>query len=186
MEKTLIIDGKEVRLKSTAGTLRRYRNQFNKDFFADIMKMYPLMQLQAKGIDTNNLDYQTLQHIDFSVFENIMWALAKTADNSIPDPDTWFDSFEEFPVMEILPEIQGLIEKSLQGTKKKMKKEESDGEPITTDSFLFLCKKAGLDYYDIENMTIGFCLDFIDESIERNKPKEQRVRRATQEDFDSF
>ena len=119
MEKSLTIDGKQVRFKSTAGTLRRYRNQFRKDFFADVMKLYPLMQLQEKGIDINNLDYQTLQNLDFSVFENIMWALAKTADDSIPDPDTWFDQFDEFPIMDVLPGVQDLIEKSLQSIKKK-------------------------------------------------------------------
>jgi|SRR5690625_1705899 len=119
VEKSLTIDGKQVRFKSTGGTLRRYRNQFGRDFFADVMKMFPLMQAMEKGIDTNNLDYQSLQSLDFEVFENIMWTLAKTADDSIPDPDTWFDSFDTFPVMDILPEVQGLISKSLEGVKKK-------------------------------------------------------------------
>lgn len=119
MEKTLTIDGKKVTFKSTAGTLRRYRNQFGRDFFADIVKMMPLMQLYESGIDTNKLDYSILKQLDFSVFENIMWALAKTADKSIPDPDEWFDSFDEFPIMEILPEIQDLITSSIQTVKKK-------------------------------------------------------------------
>mgnify|MGYP001287860346 CR=1 FL=1 len=119
VEKTLTIDGKKVTFKSTAGTLRRYRNQFGRDFFADIVKMMPLMQLYESGIDTNELDYSILKQLDFSVFENIMWALAKTADKSIPDPDEWFDSFDEFPIMEILPEIQDLITSSIQTVKKK-------------------------------------------------------------------
>lgn len=119
VEKTLTIDGKKVTFKSTAGTLRRYRNQFGRDFFADIVKMMPLMQLYESGIDTNELDYSILKQLDFSVFENITWALAKTADKSIPDPDEWFDSFDEFPIMEILPEIQDLITSSIQTVKKK-------------------------------------------------------------------
>ncbi len=118
MEKTITIHEKQVKFKSTAGTVRRYRNQFGKDFFADIVKMYPLMQLKEKGLDTNNMDYEALQHLDFSVFENIMWALAKTADNNISDPDTWFDGFETFPIMEVLPEVQELIRHSLEGKKK--------------------------------------------------------------------
>lgn len=119
VEKMLTIDGKKVTFKSTAGTLRRYRNQFGRDFFADIVKMMPLMQLYENGIDTNELDYSILKQLDFSVFENIMWALAKTADKSIPDPDEWFDSFDEFPIMEILPEIQDLITSSIKTVKKK-------------------------------------------------------------------
>jgi len=118
LEKTLTIDEKQVKFKSTGGTARRYRNQFGSDLFADLMKMAPLMELQQKGLSTDDLDRETLQVIDFSVFENIAWSLAKTADPEIPDPDTWFDSFDTFPIMDIFPELQELIEKSLQ-TKKK-------------------------------------------------------------------
>lgn len=35
-------------------------------------------------------------------------------------------------------------------------------------------------------MTIGMCLDYIDEYIERQKPQKQKVRQAGQSDFDSF
>ena len=38
-------------------------------------------------------------------------------------------------------------------------------------------------------MTIGMCLDFIDEYIEQNKKEEQpknKGRRATQDDFENF
>lgn len=118
MEKTLTIDGKQVTFKSTAGTVRRYRNQFGQDFFADIAKMYPLMKTLSKGADMDKLGYNELKQLDFSAFENIAWALAKTSDNSIPDPDSWFDGFDSFPVVEILPEIQELIFHSLQGKKK--------------------------------------------------------------------
>lgn len=119
MEKTLTIDGKQVRFKSTAATTYRYKTQFGRDFFADLLKMYPLMQLQDKGVDTDNLDYQTLQHIDFEVLYNIVWVLAKTADKSIPEPEEWLDGFEEFPIMDILPELQELIAKSMGTSKKK-------------------------------------------------------------------
>lgn len=119
MEKTITIDGKQIRLKSTGGTARRYRNQFGNDFFGDFMKLHPVVELYEKGIDTNNLDYETLQHLNFEVFENFLWALAKTADDSIADPDFWFDEFDEMPIMDILPQIQDLMNKSLETSKKK-------------------------------------------------------------------
>jgi hypothetical protein len=118
MEKTLTIDEKEVTFKSTAGTVRRYRNQFGQDFFADIGKMYPLMKTLSSNADLEELGYDELKQLDFSAFENICWALAKTADNSIAAPDAWFDKFDSFPIVEILPEIQDLIFHSLQGKKK--------------------------------------------------------------------
>jgi len=35
-------------------------------------------------------------------------------------------------------------------------------------------------------MTIGMCLDYIDEYIEMNKPDKEKSRKATQADFDKF
>jgi hypothetical protein len=35
-------------------------------------------------------------------------------------------------------------------------------------------------------MTIGMCLDYIEEWIEINNPKRETKRRASQSDFDSF
>ncbi|MGG3888646.1 hypothetical protein [Metabacillus fastidiosus] len=46
--------------------------------------------------------------------------------------------------------------------------------------------KCGLSKDDLEDMTIGMCLDFIDEYVELNNPKKEKVRRASQNDFDSF
>ncbi|SEA49444.1 hypothetical protein SAMN04515656_1125 [Eubacterium aggregans] len=42
---------------------------------------------------------------------------------------------------------------------------------------------------DMEEMTIGMCMDFIYEYIENSKPEKEkkvRVRKATQADFDNF
>lgn len=115
MEKTLTIDGKKVRFKSTAATPLRYKAQFGKDFFADILKLHKLGKLK---LDEDEINYEALEHVDFEVFYNIIWTMAKTADKSIPDPITWLDEFDEFPLFEIIPEVQDMILKNLQ-TKKK-------------------------------------------------------------------
>lgn len=39
---------------------------------------------------------------------------------------------------------------------------------------------------DLEDMTIGMCLDYIEKYIEMSKPSNKRTRIATQKDFDSF
>lgn len=119
MEKTLTIDGRQVRFKSTAATAMRYKAQFSSDFFADLMKMGPVIQAVEKGQDFDNLDYATLQHIDFEVFYNLIWVLAKTADRDIPEPIEWLDTFSEFPIMEIMPQLQDLMMASFQGKKNK-------------------------------------------------------------------
>jgi hypothetical protein len=51
-----------------------------------------------------------------------------------------------------------------------------------------VCKHAGLDRLDMEEMTVGMCLDYVDDYIEMNDPKrnKSKVRKAGQSDFDSF
>ena len=113
MEKTIEIDNKQVRFKSTAAIPLRYKAQFGKDFFVDIMKLSSIEGLNAKKIDIKKID-----KLDFEVFYNIIWVLAKTADKKIPEPITWLDGFDEFPLFEIIPELNDLILGSMK-TKKK-------------------------------------------------------------------
>lgn len=113
MEKTIMIDDKAVRFRSSGATALRYKMQFNKDFLAEILKLNSLQKLnfqEAAPSDFNS--------IDFEVFYNISWTLAKTADPSIPDPLTWLDTFDTFPLLDILPELQELITSSIQAKKK--------------------------------------------------------------------
>lgn len=113
MEKTIEIDGKKICFKSTAATPLRYKSQFGKDFFVDIMKLSSL-----DGLNSKKINIEKIEKVDFEVFYNIIWVLAKTADKKIPDPITWLDRFDEFPLFEIIPEVQDLILASIQ-TKKK-------------------------------------------------------------------
>ncbi|GEQ22287.1 hypothetical protein CBU02nite_27930 [Clostridium butyricum] len=113
MEKTIEIDGKQVSFKSTAATPLRYKAQFGRDYFSEILKMEELTKIKK----TKN-QAETLAKIDFNTFYNIIWVLAKTADKKIPEPLEWLDTFEEFPLFEIIPQIQDLIVASIQGKKK--------------------------------------------------------------------
>ncbi|SMO55067.1 hypothetical protein [Melghirimyces algeriensis] len=116
MEKTLTIDGKEVRFKSTAATPLRYKAQFGKDFFAEIFKLESLEKLMKPK--SGKLKAEDFSLVDFDVLYNIVWTMAKTADPKIPDPITWLDGFDEFPLMEIFPELQDMIVRTIQGKKK--------------------------------------------------------------------
>jgi len=49
------------------------------------------------------------------------------------------------------------------------------------------CKMAGLTLDDMEFMTIGECLDYIENYVEiKTGKQEEKTRKATQEDFDAF
>ena len=51
MEKTVKIDGKNVRLKSSAAIPRMYRNIFGKDIFKDMMALKKAMDRKKKQGD---------------------------------------------------------------------------------------------------------------------------------------
>lgn len=118
MEKTITIDGKKVRFKSNGATPLRYKAQFGKDFLKEILKMSPIEKISKKK-KNQEIDVKDLESLDFEVFYNIAWVMAKTADTSIEEPLEWLSSFDEFPIAEILPEMQELITASLMTTKKK-------------------------------------------------------------------
>lgn len=118
MEKTLVIDGKKVKFKSNGATPLRYKAQFGKDYLQEILKMSKLTEISKKN-KKNEIDEKYLEVVDFEVFYNIAWIMAKTADPTIPDHIEWLSSFEEFPIVEIFPDLQELMTATLMTTKKK-------------------------------------------------------------------
>jgi len=114
VEKILTIDGRQVRFKSTGAFLLRYKAQFGRDALQDILRIQSAIDNKGriKNIDT----------LDLEVFYNLVWTLAKTADPSIPPPLEWLDTFGEFPLAEIVPEVIDLIFSSLGTTVEPKKK----------------------------------------------------------------
>lgn len=56
-------------------------------------------------------------------------------------------------------------------------------------TYFALCKMCKLDSNDLEKMTVGMALDYIEEYLEMknpNKKEKKTVRKASQADFDSF
>lgn len=102
MEKVINIDGKDVKFKATAGTIRHYRQRFGRDLLLDFQK---LQKEASSGV--------TLSTGALTVFENLSFIMAKQADPTIPDdPDEWLDGFEVFSIYAVLPEIVTLWTKS--------------------------------------------------------------------------
>jgi hypothetical protein len=99
MEKILTIDGRQVKFKSTGAFLMRYKAQFGRDALKDIYKM-------QKAVNSGN---GAIDSVDLEIFLNLVWTLAKTADSSIDPPMEWLDTFETFPLFDIMSEIINLI-----------------------------------------------------------------------------
>lgn len=120
MEKTIYIDGHPVMLKSTGALPKRYKAQFRRDYFADLLKLAKVVGGDSnKGIVLSDITFTDLEHFDMEVLYDIVWTMAKSADRSIPDPVEWLDKFETFPIQEIMPEVQELLGNSMPQSKKK-------------------------------------------------------------------
>lgn len=119
MEKTLKVDGRDVRFKVTGGTTTRYKSYFGRDLFDDLLEMIPNIEKYQKGESTDNIPVEDLKGINFDLFFDLVWVFAKTADDDVPDKLTWLDTFDEFPVLDIFMDLQELLEKSLAVSKRQ-------------------------------------------------------------------
>lgn len=112
MEKILTISGKQVNFKSTGAFLLRYKAQFGRDALGVLLKMEKTMESLKEGTE------DALEALDLTPFFEIIWTLAKTADPTIPPPMEWLDTFDEFPLAEIIPELQDLLLTTIQSSVK--------------------------------------------------------------------
>lgn len=108
VEKMLNISGTDIKFKSTAGTLRYYRNNFGRDMLKDVA----ILQKRMGEVEKNSSEQ--FKVIDLELFENIAWAMARTANPDIKPIEEWLDDFETFAITKILPEIMNLLVDNMQ------------------------------------------------------------------------
>lgn len=85
MEKIVTIEEKEIGLKCTAGTVRAYRMDFNRDLILDFATVEKKL-LKDKDLDK---EFQ-------NIAENILWMMAKEYDSSIPEINVWLEQFSPY------------------------------------------------------------------------------------------
>jgi hypothetical protein len=121
MEKIIEIDGKKVTLKTNGSCTKRYKMQFQRDFFADILKLNFLTKFKnADGeVNLESMTDSDIARIDMDIFVDMLWVFAKTADPKIPEPLTWLSEFDEFPVFELISENMDLLVNVMHSSKKK-------------------------------------------------------------------
>jgi len=115
MEKTITIDGKPITFKATASLGYRYKQQFGVEYLAELQKLQDFTdsktQKKIKTVDgkTVVIDDYDYSKLSLEFLYNLLWAMAKTADPSIPDPVAWLDSFNVFPVVDIWKQLQDVV-----------------------------------------------------------------------------
>ena len=109
MEKTVLIDGKEVKFRATAAIPRLYRIQFRRDIMQDMARLQKDIQ-KAKSSKKGSLPLDTL-----TIFENIAFLMAKHANPNMPEKKVgeWLDGFQTFSIYAVFPQIFELWKENL-------------------------------------------------------------------------
>lgn len=139
MEKTIKLGEKDVKLNNSVGWALIYRDQFGHDVIPTLM---PLLVstldvigglITEAGIGSGSVEVKDLANVigsdayvdavvHLSALElvelmNITWAMAKNADDTISDPETWIKSLDAFPLDEVAPALFELIAKGFMSSK---------------------------------------------------------------------
>lgn len=155
MEKTIKISGKDVRLNNNLEWAMIYRDQFGRDIVPSLMPMLAgvmdiiagLISETGKTDEINLTDLAKLADgdallnamihigsVELVDFVNITWALAKCADEDIPEPRTWIRQFDSFPMDTIAPAVFSMIFKGVISSKnlKRLKDLKKRVQPTLT------------------------------------------------------
>lgn len=144
MEKIIKIGKQEVRLNNNVAWTMEYRDQFGKDIVPALM---PILASLMEGVSTiiseSGSNEVTMADIADAVqgrsmdvllpmFQvefvdtiiNVIWAMAKAADENIEPPKRWVRQFEEFPLDVVVPAVYELVLKGFVSSKnlKRLKK----------------------------------------------------------------
>lgn len=137
MEKIIKIGSREVRLSNNVAWTMEYRDQFGKDIVSTLM---PMLVSLFEGIAAvfGDKDELTLPDVNEAISSmagrssdvllplfqlefvdavNIVWAMAKAADEGIKTPKAWARDFDTFPVDEVIPTIYEMVLKGFVSSK---------------------------------------------------------------------
>lgn len=139
MIKNIKAGNKEITISNSIAWAMIYKDQFHHDIISTLTPVVAAMLDIVSGFLNNaetvndeidameimkNLDGETLidavahlSGLEFVDMINITWAMAKAADDDIPDPRRWASEFEVFPVDVIIPEVVSMAVKGLVSTK---------------------------------------------------------------------
>ena len=146
MIKTISInEEQEVTLSNNVGWLLVYKDQFGQDI---VPSLIPILNA---GIDLvysiytttgGKLDKDSIAKLDTDVIEaalyklagfemvdflNVVWAMAKNADDKIPEPKKWLNQFEVFPMDLMVPAVFDLLYKGMVSSKNSTRLQELIG-----------------------------------------------------------
>lgn len=118
MQKIVKIGEKELKLVSSGATPIFYSNAFHRDFFKDLSEFLKFAEM-ANGNGNNEEEGNLKEALEIFgsgamlLFYNFAWIYAYNADHTIKPLDEWLESFDVFPIADILGDIIDLIMSSV-------------------------------------------------------------------------
>ena len=120
MDKTIIISGRPVVFRKTAGTMLRYKRQFGRELYPDLVQIYGMLPMLKKYRDdprkpdefTEEEKVQLAQvvlGIESEWMYDVAFIMAQQADPSITDELEWLDSFEDLNILSVFIQLMPLI-----------------------------------------------------------------------------
>ena len=180
MTGSVIINGKLVELSATLGAMLRYKEQFGEEYNDDITELSKL-----KEQDDEEKYLSELALIGFK----LLWAMAKTADGSIPPPDIWAEEFKDTDIAPIMLEAISLYAASL-GEQEEQQETQKTNDKFTTEGLVALCALYGIGISELDRLSVDMLLKIMNEMAELRKPPEDNndggIRKATPKDIEMF
>ena len=109
MEKTIVIDGREVRLRASAAIPRLYRIKFRRDILQDMQTIKKAVETSVQENAQEGGQMSSIPLEALELFENVSYLMAKHADPAVPSTvEEWLDGFETFSIYTVFPAIEEL------------------------------------------------------------------------------
>lgn len=125
MEKIIEIGGKELKMKTNAGLLRRYREWVGRDLVSDVEQIMNALNTSLVK-DENGFSFSQLPVDILTKFEDISYAMNRYGDPEVPaDIYEWLDQFETFDIYTVFPTILDLWNSDNQTTSEVKKNNET-------------------------------------------------------------
>ena len=111
MIKTITIDNKDIKFSTSFAWMLNYKAQFHEDPASVIIPATLESTKDPSGL-------AAIEAIGFVNIARIAWACASVCNKEIADPEKWFESFEEFPIVTISTELLPAVFASFNSKKK--------------------------------------------------------------------
>lgn len=113
MDRSIVIDGREMRMRATALIPRLYRHKFGRDMVADMAQLrraYKKAAALPEDATEEERQEAQLSAIDLEIFENVAWLFLRHAGEDVGEsPEDWLDALDGiFSVYDVMPAVLDL------------------------------------------------------------------------------